>query len=306
MKQRLKKLIAEGNTPRAIKELLVVTEKLSNTDLYQQIITQSAFFSNHTQKTLSGTISNEQERLEIAKINKALLILIDKLPDDVSSLISINKDGDNLIIKSVKKNYSWKLLALIGILIGIFVGISEFIGWNFIGNAKSEALNLTIKLRDQKGNRPLKGKGNLVIDYGVKTEYRQINEQGNVDLRGIAAAIGTQLTLKLEANGFIEMFADSNYVISHDAITLFVKSSCSTCRVFGNVRNQTTFIKNAIVQISSLQLADTTDEMGFFELLIAPEQEKEDYSVTVTIDNKIIWDHFISPSPKIPSEILIQ
>lgn len=305
MKPTLKNLIAGGNTRQVIEILLRETTSLSNTDLHKEVISQSAFYSRYKHQQLSGIYTEEQDRIEIAKINRALLTIIDQLPDNSNSID--RKVIDNL--GKVKENWlRWTLI--IGSSIGILVVLTGLSGYSlrdlYSKTIEKKALNLTIKCRDINGNRLLKGDGYLVIDYQVKTENRQINEQGNVDLRGISVPIGTPISIKLEAKGYTEEYVDSIYKISEESILFYIKSSCSNCKVFGNIRNQTAYIKNATVQISGFKVADTTDLNGFFELIVPPELEQEEYPVTVIIDNKIVWENYISPNPNVASEILIQ
>lgn len=310
MKQTLKNLIAEGKTQQTIQQLLEISQTLDDTDLQQQIITQSAFYSKYKQEQLSGIRSVEQEGIALAKINQGLLTIIDQLPEGIT--INISKQSTKQSIENTPKKDWWKFISSAAVIIGILGGIAELSGFNLrdvFAKSTSEnttPLTLTIKVRDEQGNRPLMGKGQVVVDYDIKTEPRQINDQGNIDLRGVSSHIGKSLSLKLEAKSFTETYPDSTYQITKEAIIFLIKSSCSTCRVFGNVRNQNNYIKGAIVQISGFQKADTTDINGFFELTISPEEEQEEYPVTVLIDDEIVWENYITPSPQRVSEILIQ
>ena len=112
----------------------------------------------------------------------------------------------------------------------------------------------------------------------------------------------------LEAKGYTEVYPDSIYEISKNVVTLLVKSSCRSCKIVGTVRRQKTFVEGAVVQITGFQVADTTDQNGYFELHLTPEQERADgeYPVTVLLNGEIVWENYIAPTPNVPAEILLQ
>lgn len=81
MKERLRQSLALGNTKKVIKELLLLSKKLENQDLRDEIILQSSRFELYSKRIRIGTMNNEERNLIIANINNALIQIIDRLPD---------------------------------------------------------------------------------------------------------------------------------------------------------------------------------------------------------------------------------
>lgn len=339
LKRQLKQHVSAGKLKAAINLLLASTEG----DLHSEATHLSGRFANYMASKNRGTLSTSDANLMRNQITQSLLALIEQLPEEEgdrtlpkpakttsSTIIQDSKNvisgstiqvqgdmhiGDNNNTSQSAANKRAKrlplptLLALIGVVIAAIVLL---FGNNIIGKISGDnaATNtphtLTIKVRDAENKRPLRNEGTLVLDYENTTTPRQINEQGNVDVRGIASDIGKPLNIQIEAKGYQAVYPDSSYHITEDAITYLVETSCDACRVFGTVRRQDQFVAGAVVEISALQIADTTDAKGFFELQIPPEQEQEEYTLTVLQNNKIVWENFLSPAPNVATEILLQ
>ena len=99
-------------------------------------------------------------------------------------------------------------------------------------------------------------------------------------------------------------YPDSTYMLNNEPIYLAVQSSCRFCKIAGVVRNQKAFVPNAVV--STGRFSDTTDANGRFEINLPPTMEQSEYGVTIRLNNKIVWDKFITPDLKKDAEILIQ
>jgi hypothetical protein len=84
-KTELKSLVAKNKIEEVIKALLAATETIGDSDLHNDVITQSAKWQGLKRDQIVGILSAAEERLTKAKITDALLYLIDQLPDTQSS-----------------------------------------------------------------------------------------------------------------------------------------------------------------------------------------------------------------------------
>ena len=58
--------------------------------------------------------------------------------------------------------------------------------------------------------------------------------------------------------------------------------------------------------IRNLQLRDTSNASGYFEIEIPSEQQQNEYPVTVLINDTISWEKLVTPSSTCEFEILLQ
>ena len=82
MKDDLRQLIIKGKTDQVLKKLLKVAEELEDDRLREKVMLLSASYEKHSENELLGLSYGEEQRVSIAKINKALLHLINQLPDE--------------------------------------------------------------------------------------------------------------------------------------------------------------------------------------------------------------------------------
>jgi Effector-associated domain 11 len=75
-KTQLKQQIADGKTRQSIETLLTLT---TATDLYDDVVLQSSRFKQVMRDKHQNTMDSETIRIELAKINNALLDIIDRL-----------------------------------------------------------------------------------------------------------------------------------------------------------------------------------------------------------------------------------
>lgn len=209
MKQILKNLIAEGKTQQTIQQLLEISKNLEDTDLQQHIISQSSFYSKYKQEQLSGTRSVEQEDIALAKINQALLSIIEQLPEGTA--ITPSKQSTELSKEDTTKTDWWKYVKGLAIIISILVGLAEI--FNFISifpndnqisfeinNGKPPFFNSmeVIKIKSNFGKSPR----SLFIDingYSSKIAFSHRCNCWNVDLNNFRLTEGDHL-IKMSLN----------------------------------------------------------------------------------------------------------
>ncbi len=80
-KNRLKRLLADGDTRQAIESLLQITESERDKRLYNEAIHQSSRYQQAKQQEISGASGPGELRIEYSRIHQALLDIIDRLPE---------------------------------------------------------------------------------------------------------------------------------------------------------------------------------------------------------------------------------
>ena len=119
----LRQLIAQGKTRRVIQELLKIAQQLDEEDLREEIVLQSARYEQYAKEQRLGTATPEKQSTDLAKINQALLHIVDRLPAKVISQL-LEKQVNS---KYKKKWGQWIVTA--GVLIAILAGIAKWSGF---------------------------------------------------------------------------------------------------------------------------------------------------------------------------------
>ncbi|PHN04304.1 hypothetical protein [Flavilitoribacter nigricans] len=87
MKEKLQNFIALGNTAEAIQQLRALKPALGES-LQNEITLQSARFESYSRDRRNGVLSNEEENIQLARINDALLGIIQQLPAEIPGIPS--------------------------------------------------------------------------------------------------------------------------------------------------------------------------------------------------------------------------
>ena len=314
MKQTLQNLLAEGKTKQAIAQLRQITTY--DTDLQAEVVQLSARFTEYERQKRMDIEDPSVLRIELAKINNALLSVIDRLDKSVER--SGNLQGFpnvNPLPNPSPQGFSWTkwtglndVKSWIAVLAGL-AGIMTFY-FKFCKNVPDndgKPFSVVVYTHGQGGRQDIINLKDtkLVADFGGRREDPIVGKNGQNTFNEVPAKFrNTRIGIGLEGNEGYILQHDSNYVLNGEPIYLAIQSSCRFCTIAGTVRNQKQFIKNAIV--STANFSDTTDVNGYFEIHVPPLMEKSEYGVTVRLNNKIVWDKFITPNPKQPTEILIQ
>ncbi len=132
-KANLRKLIAQNKTRQAIDILFEMTKSSADRDLHQEVIMQSAKLEKLEADKRKGILSFEEQNLSKARINDALLQIVDKIPDSNSSSHASNAEHSTKkettsvshANKTKKKKYfSWSIIAGFMIIFGIIAGLT--------------------------------------------------------------------------------------------------------------------------------------------------------------------------------------
>lgn len=77
---QLRDLIAKGKTDTAIQQLRDLADQVKDTDFQNQVIMQSTAYENYQTSKRMGITSHSEQQVSLAKINHALLELINAIP----------------------------------------------------------------------------------------------------------------------------------------------------------------------------------------------------------------------------------
>lgn len=288
--ENLKRLIGQGKTTQVIQALLRITRKLPHNDLQEEVILQSARYEQYAKEKRLGVISAEEQNLSLTNINHALLSIINRLP---AKAIRLDK----------KKSFYRSAGIGLMILFAFAVFYRNFGSQLFYQNNSS--LQLTIRLEDENGLSV--NEGELLVDIGHRRNSKSIGIDGEVDFEEIGAKfLHKSFKIGFSSKNYELAYPDSQYIFDGEPVYLAVKNKCRSCLVFGTIQNDSgELISNAIVMIKGFQLKDTTDSNGYFRITIPVDKMQEEYPVTVLIDDRIVWEKYISPDHYTPAEILI-
>ena len=317
MKQALRNLITDGKTAIAITELLRLN--IDDNDLQMQINLLSARLTVYENEKNQGIADERAAKIELNRINAALLAIIDRLDDTQlppsvpERLKSANDVAETLKIpptvapKWLKFDNIKSIIAVLAGLVGILTFVFKFCLSPKEGN-DGKPFPVTVFTHGIGGRQDIVQfkETNLVIDLKDDRRIADIGKNGQNTFNGIPNTLFNQkIGIGLKGTeGYVLKYPDSIYVLNNEPIYLAVQSSCRFCKIAGVVRNQKAFIANAVV--STGRFSDTTDVHGYFEINLPPTMEQSEYGVTVRLNNKIVWDKFITPDSKKNAEILIQ
>lgn len=169
MKDDLRQLIAEGKTDQVLKKLLKVAEELEDDRLREKVMLLSASYEKYSENELLGLSYGEEQRVSIAKINKALLHLINQLPDEPLTATKPLKTGNEAYFPKAQKSQRrrwrrWGIFLMVGLIFSLIVG------WELCNsiinkektNTKSQNSNLV-----ESDSLPIEGPQNRKVDSTI-------------------------------------------------------------------------------------------------------------------------------------------
>ncbi len=122
MKRYLTQLIAKGKTSKVIKKLLSVSQQLEK-ELQEEIVVLAARLERFEKSQRLDTSSLDEQNISLNKINRDILVIIEKLPNDL--ILNIVPKGSLPPVKGNRKRL-WQIIGSIGLIIGILVSIPKF------------------------------------------------------------------------------------------------------------------------------------------------------------------------------------
>lgn len=188
MKKHLQQLLSQGNTKKVIQELLDYTSRISDDELHQEVMMQSARYEQYAKESRLGITSHGEQQLTLNKINQSILSIIQHLPQEES-----RKPINNLSKAGFKKQKWWQWVVGAGVIIGILAGIAEFTGLNLKGlfsstSTASNTVTVLVHGKDGKADLVLPNRGIVKLIYGDAIVSKQINNEGEATFRQISDA----------------------------------------------------------------------------------------------------------------------
>lgn len=297
-KERLLRLIRQGEVSKAIDELLALELK---DDIRSEAHALAARYQHLQQQQRLGVLTHEQASTTHNSVTNALIVLVE-----------MAHEGKPLPSAASGKKYN--RLTSIGLVLGVLASIVTILAFVFDifgGNGKAlsdDTLQLTVFVHGAKGKQDyvLENKGRVILDLGSNRREVEIGEQGQAHFTEIPTKFfGKELDLSIKAEGYELAGPKNPFTFDGSPVYLEVQSSCRFCRLRGTVQTQDSFVSGAIVMVKGTGLADTTDAGGNFDIRVPPEEEQKEYILTVVRDGRIVDEKYATPSPTSPIEILI-
>ncbi len=297
-KERLLRLIRQGEVSKAIDELLALELK---DDIRSEAHALAARYQHLQQQQRLGVLTHEQASTTHNSVTNALIVLVE-----------MAHEGKPLPSAASEKKYN--RLTSIGLVLGVLASIVTILAFVFDifgGNGKAlsgDTLQLTVFVHGAKGKQDyvLENKGRVILDLGSNRREVEIGEQGQAHFTEIPTKFfGKELDLSIKAEGYELAGPKTSFTFDGSPVYLEVQSSCRFCRLRGTVQTQDSFVSGAIVMVKGTGLADTTDAGGNFDIRVPPEEEQKEYILTVVRDGRIVDEKYATPSPTSPIEILI-
>ena len=274
------RLIALGKTKKAIGELLRITAESQLTDLYEETLLQSARYETYSKDKRLGTSDSESQEIVIARINEALLQIIDQLPSTTDRLFS----GGSM------KNKFRPLSRLI--LVIFMAGILLFnFNSRFSINSKSSSESLgsnsvTVFVHGKQGRNDLilQNKGKVEITYGGARVLQGVNEKGQAFFNEIPERFfsdNAKVYINIrdtDGEPYRAQRPDSLYNLDPQEPIFFPVILENLDRVFGSVYWNESPLEGVIVSIDNV-IRDTTDNFGEYKLQIPEEMQKKIHQV---------------------------
>lgn len=278
MKQKLRQLLSEGKTRQVIDKLLEAT--LNQTELYGEVILQSARFEEYSKAKRLGAANLEEGEVILAKINNALLEIIGQLPDKFRP-----KAG------KIPVWIAGSAILLI-VLAGIGFGVE-----NLFSGHRADAFSVTVFVhgKDGRDDRILRNQGKVVLDIGSARQEASINEKGEATFKELPASfIGKKALLSIDhPQPYFPVDRNSEYVLETGAPVYLEVELVGIHKIQGRVLDFETEKPLDSVRVSVQNAAAYSDKFGWFELQIPPAIQAKFLKVTffrekykmVTIDS---------------------
>ncbi|GJM31250.1 MAG: hypothetical protein DHS20C18_02510 [Saprospiraceae bacterium] len=283
MEQKLRTLIGTNKTKQAIQELLALTQKMGDPDMHQEVIMQSARFEKFTKSNRLGISSHEEENISIAKINKALLDIIERLPESGAATI-ISSSSAKASPATTDKSW-WKYVTATAVIIGILGSLAEVFNFiNLIPASSGQTSQLTIYVHGPGGLQDyvLENEGELLVDLDGDRRFAKIGEKGRTVFSEIPAKfIGQSLPIAIQAEGYEAAASESQYKWEEKAIYFKVQRAQQLRKIQGIVKSMhgADFLADVLVMIEN-EFTTTTDSLGRFSFEMPANRVREKYTLT--------------------------
>lgn len=309
LKQQLKTTLSNGRLDQVFGQLSDHIRTLPDPHYGNELAQLSARWKANERAHNLGTLAGAEYNLEFNKINRALLVFIDELPESSRSQTA-EIGPPQPVTQSATLNGTgsfWKKMGYVGIVAGILGGFAEFAGFiNLFPSRNDEPLQLTVFVQgiDGKTIDELQNNGKIIVDFGNDRRDPVIGENGRTNLGEIPKRLlGQKIPIVLQAEGYEKANPAEQYTLTGEPIYITVQRDNSLGLIRGIVKNRAgdQFIAGALVMIDQ-DTTTVTDSLGRFNLLMPLEKHKDTYLLTVKKDGYTIKEEYFKPKST-PAEI---
>ncbi|MEL6865736.1 MAG: hypothetical protein AAFP19_15030 [Bacteroidota bacterium] len=283
MKQKLHTFISSGKTKEGIEALLRYTQQIKHQDLHQEVIIQSSRYEEWRKGQRLGTATSQESEAALAKINVALLGIIDQLPGE--SLGSTPFPKRKKIEQSPTGRW-WNWVVGLGLLIAIPAGIAEFSGYSirdllsFSPSIASDAITVVVK---SQNNIPLPPKGKVYLNYGTARIGKELNNNREAIFTEVPAGYfekGNHVKITFDDpqnEPYYAVYEDSIYQLApHLTIELLVALR-GLDQLYGIIKDYKTGDYVDSVRVSVLNLETFSNKNGYWELSIKDQDKRKKF-----------------------------
>ena len=296
MKKQLRALLAKNKLPELIRQLSTLAAQIGDKDLEDEVVLQAALLEQYFKENRQQRIANRENQPTLARINKALLELIDRLPDE----------EEKRLIGKIQQAKWWQWVVALGILLAIPAAIAEFTGYSirdFLGFTTKDSFTLTVLVHGKAGtdDRILQNQGKVVLDFGNTREEEMINGEGEATFKELPSYIADkEVRISIaHAQPYFPTNRDSIYLLKKGQSIYLEVELTGLERIKGFVYDFETEQPLDSVRVSIEDTATYSKKNGYFSLNIPPELRAKFLQVTFSKDNyKQIHLDSIAPHTK--------
>lgn len=208
-KNELRQLLSQGKTHRVVESLESIKNQLDD-DLQNEIILQAGRFRSFSKEKISGGLTNEQEGVQLARVNNALLDIINRLPNEEFNGLTLDK-----------KNFvKWGAILVSVIMFG--AALAEFTGYS-LRDIWSNKQETPIIKRDTTVKKDSITQSSIVKEEAIKnipqpTAKKQppsdnLHQGGSTNFKGNTTVNGQIIT-----NPSAPITIENNFTIKKDSI----------------------------------------------------------------------------------------
>ena len=292
IKQTLRSLLSQGKTKKTIDALLSVTRPVDD-DLHAEVVLQSARFEKFRESRRKGTLSSEDQDITLARINEALLQIIDALPANAGA-------------RHPDKRSLWPYLLAAAVTVGLLGSLAEIFDFiDILPNGSSPAASNTVTVlvhgKNGRDHCVLPGRGIVTLAYGDAIVKKPVNNECEVTFRQISdsffdAPQGVEIWFEdPEGEPYRAAFPDSSYALKRGQYVPLEVMLLGMGAINGIVKDFKSGSPLAGVRIRVKGEEALTNEFGEFTMEI-PEEKQEQF-VTIRAYKAVYADFEMSRVP---------
>ena len=272
IKNELRTLIAQGKTRKAIKQLLRITGKLEDKDLYNDVVFQSSRYEEYLKNKMKGTLSNEALDIALGRVNEALLEIIDRLPDEAKAF-SFN----------TTQLVGWGILGALIVIAIVFIPQLQVFQGIFGQASKGESLTVFVHGKSGRHELILQNKGKVELTYGTKKARESINDKGQAVFNEIPTdffAGDTKVYINVvetEGEPYRAIYPDSLYKLTPGDPIYLPVALLGLDKITGTVYFEEKPLEGVTVSIGNIRVF--TNDLGYYELIIPEHLQKQQQKV---------------------------